>query len=77
MRRMVIETANKAGIVILEAQLVPSAVRNAAEVFVTNALTGIRPVRRLGSQTWATGPITHRLRQLLVAAGVQECAEES
>ena len=77
MRRLVIATANKAGIAIVEAQLAPSEVRNAAEVFVTNALTGIRPVWRLGSQTWGAGPITRRLRQLLVAAGVQECAEES
>jgi 4-amino-4-deoxychorismate lyase len=77
MRRVVIEAAQKAGIRIVEAQLNPSEVRTAAEVFVTNALTGIRPVRQLGSQTWSTGPITQHLRRLLVAAGVGECAGES
>lgn len=77
MRRVVLEAVQKAGMAIVEAQLAPSEVGNAAEVFVTNALTGIRPVRRLGSQTWRTGPITRRLQQLLVAAGVGECAGES
>jgi 4-amino-4-deoxychorismate lyase len=77
MRRVVIEAANRAGIAILEAQLAPSEVRNAAEVFVTNALTGIRPVRRLGTQTWRTGPTTQYLQQMLAAAGVGECAGES
>ncbi len=74
MRRVVLETAKKAGIGILEGQLAPSEVANASEVFVTNALTGIRPVRRLGAQTWPTGPLTRQLQQLLAAAGVTECA---
>ena len=77
MRRVVLETAKKAGIGVVEGHLAPSEVRNAAEVFVTNAMTGIRPVRKLGSQTWPTGPITRHLQQLLVAAGVGECARES
>lgn len=77
MRRVVLETAKKAGIGVVEGHLAPSEVRSAAEVFVTNALTGIRPVRQLGSQTWPTGPITRNLQQLLVAAGVGECAGDS
>ena len=74
MRRMVLTTAKDAGISIVEGQLAPSEVGNAAEVFVTNALTGIRPVRRLGARTWLTGPLTRQLQQLLAAAGVTECA---
>jgi len=77
MRRVVIETAHRAGIRVDEVQLSPSEVRTAAELFVTNALTGIRPVRQLGSQVWSTGPVTQHLRQLLLTAGVGECAAES
>lgn len=77
MRRVVMESAKRSGITIVEAQLNPSEVTGAAEIFMTNALTGIRPVRQLGGQTWGTGPITQRLRQLLAAAGVGECAGES
>ena len=77
MRRVVLEAARREGIEIVEGQLAPSDVRTAAEVFVTNALTGIRPVRQLGAQTWPTGPVTRRLQQLLAAAGVGECAGHS
>lgn len=74
MRRVVLATAKSAGIDIVEGQLAPSEVGSAAEVFVTNALTGIRPVHRLGTRTWQTGPLTRQLQQLLAAAGVTECA---
>jgi 4-amino-4-deoxychorismate lyase len=77
MRRVVIQAAGEAGIALVEAELTPGEVRSAAELFVTNALTGIRPVRQLGSQTWRTGHVTRRLQQLLVAAGVTECADQS
>jgi 4-amino-4-deoxychorismate lyase len=77
MRRVVLETAKNAGIAIVEGQIAPSEVGNAAEVFVTNALTGIRPVRRLGAQSWPTGPLTRQLQQLLATAGVTECADRS
>ena len=74
MRRVVIEAARRAGLSVRVADLPPSAVAAAAEVFVTNALTGIRPVHRLGRQTWESGPVTRQLRNLLVSLGVQECA---
>lgn len=74
MRRVVLETAQRDGIDVAEAGLVPDNVHEATEVFVTNALTGIRPVCRLGSRTWPVGPVTRRLQALLVVAGVQECA---
>ncbi len=77
MRRVVIEAALGAGIPVLETELSAADVRNATEVFLTNALTGIRPVRQLGPQRWATGPVTGQLCRLLFAAGVGECAGES
>lgn len=74
MRRVVLETAQRAGIDVVEGELVPADVHGATELFVTNALTGIRPVCRLGSRTWSVGPVTRRLQALLAAAGVLECA---
>jgi 4-amino-4-deoxychorismate lyase len=74
MRGIVLETARQAGVAAVVADLPPSTVAGASEVFLTNALTGIRPVHRLGGLAWSTGPVTRLLRDRLVAAGVTECA---
>ena len=77
MRRVVLEAAGRDGIEVAQTGLVPSEVHDATELFVTNALTGIRPVCRLDSHVWTVGPVTRRLQDLLVAAGVGECAGSS
>ncbi|MEO8445005.1 MAG: aminodeoxychorismate lyase [Gammaproteobacteria bacterium] len=74
MRRAILEAARGAGIPVLETRIVPGDVPRAAEVFLSNALTGIRPVHRLGAQRWGPGPVTRRLQVLLYARGVGECA---
>ena len=74
MRRVVLEQARLHGLSAQETELDPADLHSAAEVFVTNALSGIRPVHRLDDQIWNTGPVTQRLGELLVAAGVEECA---
>lgn len=74
MRRVVLEAAGSAGIAVSVVDLPPSAVAGASEVFVTNALTGIRPVHRLESHSWITGSITRLLQARLVELGVTECA---
>lgn len=74
MRRVVLEAARQAGIEVAETALAPSDLHAATELFVTNALTGIRPVCRLDSHAWTAGPVTRRLQELLVTAGVGECA---
>jgi 4-amino-4-deoxychorismate lyase len=74
MRQVVLEAARSAGIPVLVADVPPPAVAGASEAFLTNALTGIRPVRRLGTHVWTVGPITRLLRARLVEAGVAECA---
>jgi 4-amino-4-deoxychorismate lyase len=73
MRRVVIDAARSAGIPVAVGDVPPFQVQAASEIFVTNALTGIRPVHRLGSQVWAPGPVTRRLQKALAAAGVTEC----
>jgi 4-amino-4-deoxychorismate lyase len=74
MRRLVIDVAGTAGIGVAIGDLPPSAVAGADEVFLTSALTGLRPVQALGDRTWEVGPVTRRLQGLLAAAGVEECA---
>jgi 4-amino-4-deoxychorismate lyase len=73
MRRVVLETARTAGIAATETHLEPGDLLQATEVFLTNALTGIRPVHRLGNRTWEAGTLTRRLQALLVERGVGEC----
>jgi 4-amino-4-deoxychorismate lyase len=73
MRRVVLESARQVGVPVSVADLPPSAVAGAAEIFLTNALTGIRPVHSLDSRSWGTGPVTRLLQSALAAAGVSEC----
>ncbi len=74
MRRIVIEQARQIGLDVVETQVSPNQVRTASELFLTNALTGIRSVQRLDEQVWTHGPVTRRLCALLATAGVEECA---
>lgn len=73
MRRVVLEAARHAGIGATEANLRPAQVNEAAEVFVSNALTGIRPVAHLAGKAWEPGPVTRQVRQLLANNGIEEC----
>ncbi len=77
MRRVILEAARKAGISTAETTISPGDVPLATELFLSNALTGIRPVARLGPQSWNSGPVTRRLQELLVESGVGECAASS
>ncbi|MEZ5566399.1 MAG: aminodeoxychorismate lyase [Gammaproteobacteria bacterium] len=76
MRRAVLEVARQHGIGAVEADVRPALIGDATELFVTNALTGIRPVARLQDRAWPTGPITQRLQALLKNMGVAECSAD-
>lgn len=52
----------------------PGDLDEADEVFITNALAGLRPVTAFGARRWAVGPVTRRLCRYLTDAGVGECA---
>jgi branched-subunit amino acid aminotransferase/4-amino-4-deoxychorismate lyase len=43
--------------------------KQADELFVTNALHGVRPVCRLDSTVYSIGPVTRRLADQLGTAG--------
>lgn len=65
MRQRVLQLARQLGIESEERSMYPDDVADAEELFLTNAIRGIRPVRGLDEQSWEVGPITHRLMKAL------------
>jgi 4-amino-4-deoxychorismate lyase len=73
MRAIVMEVARGLDIRVAESPCTPGMLRAATEVFVSNALMGIRPVRRLDDKLLATGPVTLHIARALRGRGVMEC----
>ena len=68
MRRVLLEKIIPDLGLSIEEVLVPvSRLMHADEVFITNAVNGVRPVHQLDQLAWVTGPITQRIMQALVA----------
>ena len=67
MRETVLEIAAQLGIAIEERRLDGAELAAAEELFLTNALIGIRPVRELEGVDLAPGPVTRRLQRELTA----------
>jgi 4-amino-4-deoxychorismate lyase len=67
MRGLVLEIASAAGILAQERRLDAADLEAAEEVFLTNALSGIRPVRELAGEQRAPGPVTRLLQTRLAA----------
>ncbi|MET0988647.1 MAG: aminodeoxychorismate lyase [Steroidobacteraceae bacterium] len=65
MRTEVIAAARTAGITVEECALWPNDVERADEVFVTNALRGLRPVVQLEQRRWSPGAIMETLQSSL------------
>jgi len=65
MRAEVLRVAQAVGIAVSEEPLWPHDVAAASEVFLTNAVRGIRSVNELGTLRWDTAPVADRLRQAL------------
>jgi branched-chain amino acid aminotransferase len=62
MRRLVLERAPALGVEVAEGEFVRGTFEPAQEVFLTNSVRGILPVRRAGSRRLpAPGPLTQRL----------------
>lgn len=74
MRRVILQQAHENGIEISEVAVTRQDLLAADEVFISNALVGIRPVRQLDERQWCPGPVTRRLAAYLVNRGVYECA---
>ena len=73
MRAVVVREAQRAGIAVEEGALTAEDLPRAQEIFLTNALIGVRPVRDLAGRALAPGEVTReiqrRLAPLLAGAG--------
>lgn len=67
MRAAVLEAAASAGIAAAEDALGAAELQQAEEIFLTNALIGVRPVRELDGAPRAVGPVTRALQAQLSA----------
>jgi 4-amino-4-deoxychorismate lyase len=67
MRQFILRLAKNLGIETNECSLRPEDILSASEVFVTNAVRGIRSVTALGEQRWAVGSMTRRLLDAIEA----------
>jgi branched-subunit amino acid aminotransferase/4-amino-4-deoxychorismate lyase len=65
MRRQVVRAAGELGIAVSEEPLWPRDLEEATEVFVTNAVRGIRSVTALDSLRWEAGTLARRLAAAL------------
>lgn len=65
MRALVGGLAAECGIDFQERRLEAADLQQAQEIFLTNALIGIRPVREVAGRALAIGPLTRRLQQAL------------
>jgi 4-amino-4-deoxychorismate lyase len=65
MRAVVGGLAAECGIDFQERRLEAADLQQAQEIFLTNALIGIRPVREVAGRALAIGPLTRRLQQAL------------
>jgi 4-amino-4-deoxychorismate lyase len=65
MRRVVLREARQAGIPARECELRAPDLQDAEEIFLTNALAGIRAVRSLDSRQLTPGPVTRHLQSVL------------
>ncbi|HZF15192.1 MAG TPA: aminodeoxychorismate lyase [Steroidobacteraceae bacterium] len=64
MRSVIMDAARSTGIVIEETQLLASDLAGAEELFLTNALVGIWPVRELDGRSYELGPVTRHCQRL-------------
>jgi 4-amino-4-deoxychorismate lyase len=67
MRDAVIRTATQLGIGVHEEALWPHHLETADEVFLTNAVRGVRSVMALGGRTWREGNVTQAIREAVMA----------
>lgn len=74
MRELVLELAGRVGLRVRQGRYRLPQMLQADEVFLTNSLIGLWPVRRFQEQQWPVGPHTRRLAAALEQAKQQERA---
>ncbi len=76
MREVVCGLTAQAGIAFEERILSPGDLLRAEEVFLTNALIGIRPVREIDGRALVPGPLTRLLQERLAPLLAGDCGVE-
>ncbi|MGZ4959897.1 MAG: aminodeoxychorismate lyase [Methylomonas sp.] len=74
-REIVMELAQRSGMTLLEQQIDRDILLGADEIFVTNSVIGLWPVKQLDQQRFNVGPLTRWLQELFNIARASE--EES
>lgn len=77
MRRVLMRTADAAGIQVEEARITRQDLEAADEIFLTNVRIGIWPVRALGSRELGVGPRTRQLQRLIEPLRARSDAEQA
>ncbi len=67
-RQVILERTPITGLSVVEESLSLDTVRKADELFLTNALIGIWPVRQLEGKTYPVGPVTQAIQKAVVDA---------
>jgi len=73
MRDRVFECARSQNISVRETQIHRDTLPSSDELFMTNALIGLWPIRRVDSRSFDVGPITRAVMSGLADLGVEEC----
>jgi 4-amino-4-deoxychorismate lyase len=66
MRRVVMDVARGGGLEVSQIAVDAASLAAAEEIFLTNALIGIWPVRALDGRSLTVGPVTRQLQQWLL-----------
>jgi 2-isopropylmalate synthase len=62
-RQTIIEIAHDMGIPVMEKHFYPDELAQADEVFITGTAVEVQPIGEIGTQKYATGPITMKIRE--------------
>ena len=73
MRRVVLDRADRIGLPWRVDDVTHEMLNNADELFITNSLIGLWPVRSVNGHAYPAGPLTRTLMAELADAGVSEC----
>lgn len=74
MRELIMELANNMGIAVREVRCRLSYLLQADEIFLSNSLIGVWPVRSLDDRRWRPGPCTLKLAEAVAQAKSAYCA---
>lgn len=73
MRRVIMMLAERNGLAVMEHDYYPDRLESADEIFLSNAIIGIWPVKRIATRTVPVGPVTRQLQGWLADHKLDTC----